>query len=113
MDIEHAEWDILAAVPTRMLTCCRQFIVELHGLDHCRDDEWFARARFVLRKLNEVFAVVHVHGNNFGTHHDVDGVPFLRPWKSATPLRLTISLQRATSRSRRRWTIPTIPIDRR
>jgi hypothetical protein len=64
IDIEHAEWDTFAATPNDVLDKFSQVICEFHGFDRITEDQWFERARNVLGKLNDKFAVVHVHSNN-------------------------------------------------
>lgn len=53
MDVEGAEWDVLK---TADLSRVSQLIIEFHDL---QDDHWD-----VIRKLNETFYLVHIHGNN-------------------------------------------------
>lgn len=65
MDIEGDEWPVLAAAPPATLKCFSQIICELHSFDRIADAAWFERAVLVLDKLNESFAVVHIHANNF------------------------------------------------
>lgn len=53
MDVEGAEWDVLK---TANLSRVSQLIIEFHDL---QNDHWD-----VIRKLNETFYLVHIHGNN-------------------------------------------------
>lgn len=53
MDVEGAEWEVLK---TADLSRVSQLIIEFHDL---QDDHWDA-----IRKLNEKFHLVHIHGNN-------------------------------------------------
>lgn len=53
MDVEGAEWDVLRSAD---LSRVSQLIVEFHELQEGHSD--------VLRKLNETFYLVHIHGNN-------------------------------------------------
>lgn len=59
MDVEGAEWDVLATADLSRVT---QLILEIHDLqvDHSE----------IIKKINEKFFLVHVHGNN---HHN-------QPW---------------------------------
>lgn len=66
MDIEHDEWDALAAMSSSSLDVLTQILCEFHNFSQVTDDRWFSRAIAVLSKLNEKFAVVHVHANNYG-----------------------------------------------
>ena len=53
MDVEGAEWEVLKSAD---LSRVSQLIVEFHDL---QDNHWD-----VIKKLNETFYLVHVHGNN-------------------------------------------------
>jgi hypothetical protein len=59
MDVEGAEWDVLATADLSRVT---QLILEIHDLQNDHSD--------IIRKINEKFFLVHVHGNN---HHN-------QPW---------------------------------
>jgi hypothetical protein len=65
MDIEGAEYEVLASVTDEILRRFRWAVVEYHGLDLLA---YRPRARRrilpVLRKMSRVFDVVHVHANN-------------------------------------------------
>ncbi len=65
IDIEHDEWDIFDQVANDELSLFSQIICEFHGFKSVLRDDWYARAERALRKLNEYFAVVHVHANNY------------------------------------------------
>ncbi len=63
MDIEGAEWSVLANVSERLLHRFRIMVVEFHGLErllHSRPE------REVLERLLMTHHVVHVHANNAG-----------------------------------------------
>jgi hypothetical protein len=66
IDIEQAEWEVFARTPVKSLKNFAQVICEFHDFENVADDRWFERAHAVLAKLNEWFAVVHVHANNYG-----------------------------------------------
>jgi hypothetical protein len=53
MDVEGAEWDVLKTADLSRVT---QLIVEFHDLQDDHSD--------VIRKINEMFYLVHIHGNN-------------------------------------------------
>ncbi len=53
MDVEGAEWDVLR---TADLSRVSQLIVEFHELQEDHSD--------VIKKINEMFYLVHIHGNN-------------------------------------------------
>ena len=54
-----------AATSAATLDVFTQVLAELHGFNNVLDDDWFEQALAVLAKLNEKFAVVHVHANNY------------------------------------------------
>lgn len=66
VDIEGSEWDVFDATPVEALKKFDQIIGEFHYFGAISDAAWYERARRVLEKLNAVFGVVHVHGNNHG-----------------------------------------------
>jgi hypothetical protein len=66
MDIEGDEWDVLDAADSACLKTVAQFVCELHGFERIDEADWYAKALRVLRKIQETFAVVHVHANNYG-----------------------------------------------
>ena len=55
----------LAATPPATLDTFTQVLAEFHSFNNVLDDVWFEEALAVLTKLNEKFAVVHVHANNY------------------------------------------------
>ncbi|CDK30808.1 FkbM family methyltransferase [Candidatus Babela massiliensis] len=61
IDIEGAEWDILDNLNEILLTNVAVLIVEFHGFEKINDILIFKR---VLKKINNIFSVFHVHGNN-------------------------------------------------
>lgn len=61
MDIEGDEWDVFAGCPRNVLEQFDQIVVEFHN---CA----FGNRPLILRaleKLNDSFAVIHVHANNY------------------------------------------------
>ena len=65
IDIDDDEWPAFAATSAATLDVFTQVLAELHGFNNVLDDDWFEQALAVLAKLNEKFAVVHVHANNY------------------------------------------------
>ena len=64
MDVEGAEWEILAAAPRDLLRRFRILIVELHHLDAIRGVQMLDRGGAVLERLLRDFVIVHIHANN-------------------------------------------------
>ena len=65
MDIEGAEWPILADASAETLSRFRIIILELHGLDNLLTNPLGIEIfKSVFLKLNEKFSVVHLHANN-------------------------------------------------
>lgn len=65
MDIECHEWDVVNATDPALLGRFAQVVCELHyfqGLDRM---DWRQRIHDALSRLNEHYAVVHVHANSF------------------------------------------------
>jgi hypothetical protein len=73
IDIEGDEWAIFAALGPQTMACFRQIACELHFLGQKSEPAWLERAAAALRNLNRHFAVVHVHGNNYGHVGQLDG----------------------------------------
>lgn len=73
MDVEGAEWDVLASVRPRVLARFTQITLEFHTLLDLDEPVFNARVQKALRALNEDFVPVHVHANNFGTRDWVGG----------------------------------------
>jgi hypothetical protein len=65
MDIEGAEWEVLAGVDVETLSQFRIIVVEFHGMHKVFDRLANFQIFEVLSKLDEVFYVVHAHANNF------------------------------------------------
>ena len=68
MDIEGDEWAVLDAASDGDFDQVTQMVCEFHDFDRVTDTGWFDRAERVLRRLEQRFCVVHVHGNNYGTY---------------------------------------------
>jgi len=65
IDIDDDEWPAFAATSAATLDVFTQVLAELHGFNNVLDDDWFEQALAVLTKLDEKFAVVHIHANNY------------------------------------------------
>lgn len=65
MDVEGAEWDVLAAVSETVLDHFEQIVLELHDLAKIGDPIWRTRAHKALMRLSSKFSLHHVHANNF------------------------------------------------
>ena len=70
MDIEGAEWDILAKVSDETLGRIDQLVIEFHDLDPKLSLD-------VIRRLKKFFYVAHYHPNNFSC---TDGMPPFPSW---------------------------------
>ena len=64
MDIESAEYKVLASASSTLLSQFRVIVVEFHGLHRLWNRRWFRRASSVFATLLATHAVVHVHPNN-------------------------------------------------
>jgi hypothetical protein len=97
MDVEGAEWDAILATSDSVLARFEQIVIEIHGLA-LLDDEVF-RSKFVktLRRINRLFTLHHVHGNN------CDGIRFAGGFPVSNLLELsyvkTMSVVRRPSRT--------------
>lgn len=65
MDVEGAEWDVLDHIEESTLQRFSQITIEIHDLDRLENDHFRRRFVRVMRKLNEIFTIFHVHGNNY------------------------------------------------
>ena len=68
MDIEGDEWAVLDTASDGDFDQVTQIVCEFHDFDRVTDTDWFERAERVLRRLEQRFCVVHVHGNNYGAY---------------------------------------------
>jgi hypothetical protein len=76
IDIEGAEWELLARTDTNVLARIRQLAIEFHWLRNFSDARWRATALAALRNLTATHCCVHVHGTNWAPFAVVGGVPF-------------------------------------
>jgi len=79
MDIESAEWKILAATAPDRLARFRIVIIEYHGLPWMSMKPILHR-RFMpaLKAMSRDFVVVHAHANNCCGAEDLNGIPVPR-----------------------------------
>ena len=64
IDIEHAEWDAFETIMPDHLNKVHCLTIEFHGLlEH--QDQW-QKFNAVLEKINNLFHLYHIHGNNNG-----------------------------------------------
>lgn len=70
IDVEGAEFDSFLATPEATLAQFSQIIFEFHWFQ----DNLSQKKLDVLKKLNITHQVVHLHGNNYSTAGNVDGV---------------------------------------
>lgn len=76
MDIEGDEWQIFSATPKNDLRKFSQIICKFHAFHAVDNDDWYKRALTVLEKLHQVFAVVHIHANNYAPLNVIGNLPF-------------------------------------
>ena len=76
IDIEGAEWEAFDAATADDLRRVAQIVGEFHGFSNAADRNWRDRAERVMTKLNEVFQIVHLHGNNWQPLEVVSNVAF-------------------------------------
>lgn len=65
MDIEGAEYSVLAETEYSILEKFRIIIIEFHNFDGLINSKNFELINFVFQKLMKKFVVVHAHPNNF------------------------------------------------
>ncbi len=66
MDIECAEWDVIEATPEEALERIAWIVCELHYFQGLAESHHRAKVDRCLKKLDKIFATVHVHGNVWG-----------------------------------------------
>jgi hypothetical protein len=74
MDIESAEWAVLASTASTILSRFQQIVVEFHGLLKLSESEFAREIVKALYKLNETHKLVHLHINNYEPIGIVGGV---------------------------------------
>jgi len=63
MDIEGNEWETIGPIINKFYSNINMIVLEIHGLDEVGS---FPKYIKVLKEINSKFAIVHIHGNNFG-----------------------------------------------
>lgn len=76
IDIENYEWPVLDCVDPSMLSRITQITGEFHAFEFMVYPEWRARCRRAIEKLTSIFAVVHVHANNYASSTMLNNVHF-------------------------------------
>jgi FkbM family methyltransferase len=71
IDIEGWEYEVLDAIPQDLLAKSPIILLEVHDLNTRLTD--FVR---IIEKINQDFALVHIHPNNWGTTFNLDGHEF-------------------------------------
>lgn len=61
MDVEGAEWEALCSMDEQIFLQFDQIVIELHELLNLNLKDKILKS---LKKLNDIYAVVHLHGNN-------------------------------------------------
>ena len=70
MDVEGGEWDALIHTPSSVIGLFDQIVIEVHGLGTDLSESWLDKKIKVIRKVNELFYLYHVHANNYtGVYH--------------------------------------------
>ncbi len=64
MDIEGAEYSVLAETSEDTLKRFRMMVIEFHNLGRLRDDYGLEYIRSVFTKISKYFDIVHIHPNN-------------------------------------------------
>ena len=64
IDIEGCEWDVFDKTPAESLSKVAQILAEFHDFSRLDDIRFRMRARRVVQKLHDQFALTHVHANN-------------------------------------------------
>ena len=75
IDIEGSEWEVLEATSKETLQRFKQIVIELHHLSKLRNHHWRQTAIQVLKKLHDIFQVVHIHANNWGGFEIIANMP--------------------------------------
>lgn len=75
MDIEGAEYDVLLAASEDTLRRFRWMVVEVHKLHRLLRGKGLRTATQLFSRMNEMFAVVHMHPNNAAPEVCFAGVP--------------------------------------
>ena len=74
MDIEGAEYLVLANISEQLLQRCRIIVVEFHQLQRLWSEDFFRVAAAVFEKLLQSHTCVHIHPNNHQKVEVKDGI---------------------------------------
>lgn len=78
MDIERAEYGVIAGTPREILNRFRIIVLELHGLHRLAERGSLTLLEVMFRKLTSTRQVVHFHPNNFRPAMRANGVALPR-----------------------------------
>ena len=70
MDIESHEIELIEKASIEELSKIRQLAIEFHFFDVS-----VSRVANILKKLNQIFKLIHIHGNNFKQEYFVNNIP--------------------------------------
>lgn len=76
IDIDEAEWEVLALTDQAVLRRIRQMVVEFGEIRRFVDRDWRRTMLAAVSNLTATHACIHVHGNNWGPFTVVGGIPF-------------------------------------
>jgi hypothetical protein len=71
IDIEGWEYEVIDSIPQELLSKSPVLLLEVHNLD-TRIEDFIS----MMKKINENFALVHIHPNNWGKTFDIEGHQF-------------------------------------
>lgn len=74
MDIEGFEYEVLAALPMRLLARFRTIVVEFHGLTRLFERSFYDLARPIFEKLTQLHVCAHAHPNNYHKTRKNNGI---------------------------------------
>ncbi len=74
MDIEGAEYEVLANVSPELLQRFRIMVFEIHFLDHLWNEDFYRSANACFQKLLQNHTCVHIHPNNTDVVARINGV---------------------------------------
>lgn len=78
MDVEGAELDAIGMASPAVLQRFDQIALEIHGLSNLNDDVFREKVCVMLRRINNLFTLFHVHANNYDGSdvlYIVSGIP--------------------------------------
>jgi hypothetical protein len=74
LDIERDEWAVFDSTPGDVLSRFSQIVGEFHYFEGFAYPDWRQLCSRVLKKLSDIYAVVHVHANNFADLSNIANV---------------------------------------